>query len=149
MTDTETEMRALLDREAIRDLAARYCHRIWNADPRVAELYTTDGRFSLRAPDGRTVSHQGRDAIDRYYRDGFADPKRQARPYTSSHVIELLGAGRATGRLHADIRLRQDDDLVLYVGYWQDEYARVDGEWRIKVRDFTLLYSVRLKPVQD
>jgi hypothetical protein len=153
MTTTDPNLppalRELLDREAIRDLAARYIRCMWTQDPKVVELYTADGRFSLRAPDGRYLSHEGSENIERYYRNGFANPDTRAHPYASNHVIELLGPERATGTCHADIRLRRADHHVFYVGYWDDEYARVAGAWKFKSRDFTLRYKIRGELLPD
>ena len=121
------ELQALLDREAIRDIARLYCHYMWQHDMRVVDLYTDDGRFG---------ENQGRAELLAMYERSFAgalDPH----PFAGNHVIELDGPDHATGFCYNDLRIKRDGTRTLAIGFWRDDYAKVDGAWKFRDRQFT------------
>ena len=70
----EQQIDEMLDREAIRDLAVRYCHHIWRDEvDAVGTLFTADGVFTNNPPPGITLAAQqtnGRQAIVEMLRGG-------------------------------------------------------------------------------
>jgi SnoaL-like protein len=61
-----------------------------------------------------------------------------------NYYFEVDG-DRATGRVYVDLfEVRVDDgtsQTVHHLGWYDDEYVRVGGEWKIKQRHFTIRWS--------
>ena len=60
------------------------------------------------------------------------------RPFIHNHVIELLGPDRAKGTCYVEVRLLRDGKKSLMTGWYNDEYAKVGGEWKFKSRRITV-----------
>jgi len=131
-------LRELLDRDAIRELAVRYCHCIWQRNIAVVGLFAEDGRF------GPT---QGREQLRQFYTKVFTQSPSDPHPFAGNHVIDFDGPDHATGTCYNDLRVNNEGFRALNIGWWSDEYVRVNGAWKFKARDFTLAYSIRLTPV--
>ena len=59
MKNANNLLKDLLDREAIRELPARYCDCVWRNDiPALVKLFAPDGRFSM-ATAAQTYVAQG------------------------------------------------------------------------------------------
>lgn len=126
-------IQAMLDREAIRDLACRYAHYVWQRDASaVAELFTEDGL--METPDLPTLT--GRGEIVESYEKIFSD--MDLYPFVHNHVVDLDGE-TATGTCYLDLRSRTDEHHIMAAGYYQDRYRRVDGHWLIAGRDLTMV----------
>jgi hypothetical protein len=55
-------------------------------------------------------------------------------------VVELGGAGEATGRVHlCEVRRHHDGTWTQAYGLYQDRYRRRDGAWRIAARRYSSL----------
>ncbi|MBV1906717.1 MAG: nuclear transport factor 2 family protein [Pseudomonadales bacterium] len=136
---TEILLQELLDREAIRDLPNRYCHCVWQKDvPGIVDLFTADGWIKMgRKP----VS--GHPALLTLYEKALGD--LVPRPFIHNHVIELENADTAKGTCYVEIRGVQDDKSVVGAGYYDDEYRKVDGKWKIHSRDVTMHFMVPLE----
>jgi len=137
--DRDTRLQALLDREAIRDLASRYADCVWRKD--------VDGAVSLFADDGemdtgdRPAIH-GRAALRAEYARMITGP--QFHPFVHNHLIELHG-DTATGICYLDLRATMDATSMIGSGYYADCYVRVDGQWHFQSRKLTLCYFVPLR----
>jgi hypothetical protein len=59
-------------------------------------------------------------------------------PAVHNHVIELLGPDRAKGTCYVEVRLLRDGKKCLMTGWYNDEYAKVGGEWKFKSRQITV-----------
>jgi hypothetical protein len=133
MTDIdEGALRAVIDREEIRELGLLYCHYMWTKDMQVVDLYTEDGRFGDRA--GQTALNEMYSSIFQ----GTAYPH----PYAHNHVVEFDGAEHATGVCYNDLRYLDDGVMRIISGFWKDEYVRVNGAWKFKVRQWTPHFSI-------
>ena len=101
MKKTTDELVAeMLDREAIRDLPARYCDCVWRGDiDALVQLFTEDGAFVIKTAEGETRV-QGRAALLDFYRVGL---KHQQRPLIHNVVVDLKPKGRALGRCYVDL----------------------------------------------
>ena len=110
------------DRDAIRDLAARYCHNFdhGNADG-VADLFTEDGVFDPGFPGFDAL--ESREAIRAFVGSLTAG--------TVHHMVTDLAydidGDRATGVASF---LVTAGTAIVTVGRYQDELRRVDGTWR-------------------
>lgn len=131
----------LVDREAIRDLAVRYCDHIWKDEvDAVGELFTADGAFINNPPPGITLAAQethGRQAVVDMLAAGLKGMK--PRPYIHNHAIRLQGKGRATGTVYVELRSPAVDWQWIGTGYYDDVYEKVDGEWKFKSRKINLV----------
>jgi ketosteroid isomerase-like protein len=138
MTKIEAAVRKLADGEAIRDLARRYAHYVWQKDVAAAiELFTEDGEMDT----GDRSSIKGKEALLKAYEGMFADAEFQ--PFVHNHVIELQGEN-ATGTCYLDLRATVDGKSMIGSGYYHDRYVRVGGEWKFRSRKLTMCYFVPL-----
>ena len=134
----ESRIRELEDREAIRDLARRYAHCVWQKDVEGAtDLFTEDGEMDT----GERAVIQGREALLASYREMVGNAQFQ--PFVHNHVVEVAG-DEATGTCYLDLRAIQDGQSMIGSGYYEDRYARVDGAWKFRKRKLILSYLVPL-----
>ena len=141
--NTETLVQEMLDREEIRTLPVRYCDCVWqkNVDG-YANLFTEDGSFGTNDPS--LPRAQGRAALHSMI-GGQLDVSKP-RPFIHNHVVELLGPDRAKGTCYVEVRLLRDGKKWLMTGWYNDEYAKVGGEWKFKSRQIT---TDSFAPVND
>ncbi len=136
----ETIVRELADREAIRDLANRYAHYVWEGDvDGVAALFTEDGR--MITPDLPPL--ESREAIREAYTKIFAES--DLLPFVHQHVIEVDG-DTAVGWVYLDLRHNLEERPVIGAGVYRDTYRRVDGQWKIASRDLTIRRVTAVRP---
>lgn len=131
-------------REAIRDLVARYngygdagrWEQLW-------ELFAPDAVMVLRRrSDAGERRHEGIESIKGIFTgaaevvtgDRVAQPPAFVRHLTATHVVDLLDAHHATGRLYFQVLT---DAGVDHWGRYADRYRRVDGRWRFVERVVT------------
>jgi hypothetical protein len=135
-------LREVADREEIRDLIARYAHRVAHGVS-IADLYTDDGAFITRFP-GRPVREiRGREALDRH----FDFPRSGDRPLPMIHNIMLEITGdTASGICSNELRMTEDARSMIGSGYYLDKYRRERGRWRFVVRDITFIHWVPIYP---
>jgi hypothetical protein len=130
---------ALVAREAIRDLVARY-----NAGAdggrfaEVVQLFAADAVMEL--PE---ETFTGRDEIADLFRRtqrrvvgaGAAGQRQYVRHFTSTLQIDLDAADRARSRCYYQVLMAHGLD---HWGRYIDEYRMVDGEWRFARRTVTV-----------
>lgn len=134
MKKTTDELVAeMLDREAVRDLPARYCDCVWRGDiDALVGLFAENGAFVIRTAEGETRV-EGRAALADFYRVGL---RHQQRPLIHNVVVELGRKGRATGRCYVDLRSARHNMELMGVGHYADEYRKVRGKWLFETRCF-------------
>jgi uncharacterized protein (TIGR02246 family) len=138
MGKKKQRIRALEDKDAIRELTARYCYAVARNDLEgIVKLFCEDGEFVMA-----DRSFHGRDGIRTGYGAGMPDPS--PKPFIQNHVIELDG-DRARGLCAVEIRAVQDGEAYTAAGHYQDEYRRVDGEWKFARRKFEVYHWVPLR----
>lgn len=134
----EQLVRELADAEAIRDLARRYAHFVWQKDiPAAIDLFTEDGEMDT----GDRPPIRGRQALLETYESVLGDGEFQ--PFVHNHVIDLDGES-ATGTCYLDLRATVDGESMIGAGIYRDRYARVGGEWKFRSRKLTMCYLVPL-----
>ena len=137
------QLAALIAREAIRELPARYCDCVWRDDiDGIIDLFTADGEFAA-VFNGKTTSAKGHAALRDFYVGGLG---LQPRPYIHNHVVTLLDADNATGRCYLDLRSARNNMEWLGAGFYEDEYARVGDAWKFKIRRF---HALRMEELPD
>ncbi len=134
----EAKLRELLDREAIRDLARRYAHCVWQKDVDGAiALFTDDAEMDT----GDRPPIIGREALLESYAEMFAN--NDLRPFVHNHVIEIHGDS-AEGTCYLDLRGVIDGTAMTGHGFYRDRYVRIGGGWKFAYR---LLNMVELSEV--
>jgi len=129
------EVQLLLDRLALRDLVDRYVHYIWEKDIRVVDLFSDDGEF------GGAV---GREALIAQYEGIFAGTGNP-HPFATNQVVEFDGPDHAKGWVYLDYRgTSPEGRSMIGASQYNDEYVRVNGEWRFKRRSTTTHIMVPL-----
>jgi ketosteroid isomerase-like protein len=133
--NNETLLQEVIDREAIRTLPVRYCHCVWQQDlDGYVNLFTEDGAMSTNDPS--LPRAHGRAELRKMIGDGLGTMK--PRPFIHNHVVELLGPDRAKGTCYVEVRLMRDGKKTQMSGWYNDEYAKVGGEWKFKSRQITV-----------
>ena len=119
----------LADREAIRELPQRYCDCVWRGDVAgIVNLYAEDGTFAI-AGGGRDRTVTGRANLLKAYGEDLSTIK--PRPYIHNHVIELKGAGRASGRCYVEVPRRREEYGA--AGHWLLQRRIREGWRRVEV----------------
>jgi len=133
------ELQALIDREAIRDLASRYAHCVWRKDvDGVVQLFAEDGEMDT----GDRPPLKGHAALRGEYARMITGP--QFHPFVHNHLIDLHG-DTASGVCYLDLRATVEGTSMIGSGYYEDRYVRVGGEWKFEARKLTLCHFVPLR----
>jgi uncharacterized protein (TIGR02246 family) len=136
METTDELVREVAAREAIRDLSARYCDCIWRHDlDGLVSLFTEDGTFVVEGLEVEAIS-RGRAQLRKVYEKAIAE--MNPRLFIHSHVVELLGGNRATGRCYAEVYSAKLGMQRVGLGYYEDEYAKVGEKWKFASRRYFL-----------
>ena len=134
----EAVVQELADAEAIRNLARRYAHCMWQKEGAAAiDLFAEDGVMDM----GDRPPIRGKQALLETYGKVLGDIELQ--PFVHNHVIDLHGDS-ATGVCYLDLRATMEGRSMIGAGYYHDEYVRVAGEWKFRSRKLTLCYLVPL-----
>lgn len=134
----EDTVRRLADEEAIRDLARRYAHCVWRKDVGGAiALFTDDGEMDT----GDRPPIKGRAALTEAYKAMITGP--DFLPFVHNHIVELDGEA-ASGTCYLDLRATVDGKSMIGAGYYDDQYVRVNGEWKFRSRKLTMNFFVPL-----
>jgi hypothetical protein len=132
----DPQLKALVDTEAIRDLARYYAHWVWKANAvEAVALFCEDGVMDMGDRDPLI----GRAALMSSYEATFA--ASIFRPFVHNHVIELNG-DRATGTCYLDLRCTVEGVAMQGYGYYDDEYARTDAGWKFRKRGLNMLHYI-------
>ena len=141
MTGNQEQLLAdLLDREAIRDLPARYCHYVWTNDVEgMLALFTEDGLLSTASDADVGVREiRGAAALREFY---IGLDRMKPRPYIHNHVVELLAEDRARGTCYVELRLATRKMGPLGAGYYDDDYVKEDGRWKFAARRYRAIHG--------
>jgi hypothetical protein len=134
--NVEETLQELVDAQAIRDLARRYAHYVWQRDASGAVgLFAENGEMDI----GDRPVIQGHKALLEAYDAMFASS--EFHPMLHNHVIDLRG-NRATGTCYLDLRAVVDGKHMIGNGYYQDRYIRVGAEWKFQSRKLAMCYFV-------
>ena len=139
LEELENRVRVLEDFEAIRNLKARYaayCDDSYNAD-KIAELFVEDAVWDS-GPLGRFV---GPEAIRGFFR-GASKIFTLAIHYGMNPQIEVTGdTARARWYLFMPCTVGDGNRAMWRAGIDDEEYVRVNGEWKFKSKASTVIFS--------
>jgi uncharacterized protein (TIGR02246 family) len=137
--DKERVVQDLADREAIRELVVRYAECVWLKDAAGAgELFAKD--CVMDPGTGQIL--RGRDELVAAYTQAVAG--NDFMPFVSNHQVELHGE-RAGGTCRLDLRATMNGTAMIGAGRYEDEYVRLDGEWRFASRRLRMAFLVPIK----
>lgn len=137
------KMQELIDREEIKELVARYAHRIARGIS-VADMYTDDGVFIVRLPGQPVISVSGRESLNRIY-SGDAEQSDNSLPMIHNFILEISG-DEAIGVCSNELRRTENGKSMIGSGYYQDRFRRENGRWKFSSRDMTFAHWV---PIQQ
>lgn len=147
-TEMNPEIKALLDREAIRDLRVLYAHHLDSNN--IAAL---DQVFSADAVVEVTVGKmEGIAAIQAGLGEAFQlfdRDRRGSYPFMhaiTNHWVQLTGPDTAQGRCYLidfETASKPDPNPLLLLGLYADEYRRIDGQWRITSTRLEVVWPAR------
>ena len=137
-TDSQFNQRvlALLDREEIRNLRQHYSQLLdSNNAARMGEVFTEDAEVVVTVGSMKGLAAIQQSLADAYQQ--FDTQQRAHFPFmhaVTNHNVTITGENTAVGSCYlldlvTDRQSAQHPFLLL--GRYQDEYVRVNGEWRI------------------
>ena len=125
----------LADLEAIRDLARRYAHFVWQNDvDHIIDLFTDDGEMD----PGVRPPIKGRPALLEGFRQMLLSGA-SFRPFIQQHVVDLAG-DEATGTCYIDLRGVAGGQSIIGGGWYEDRYVRTAEGWRFRSRKVVLKF---------
>jgi ketosteroid isomerase-like protein len=137
---TDAIVREFADAEAIRDLARRYAHYVWQNDlEALADLFAEDGEMD----PGTRPPIRGRAALLAGFREMLTTGDVFL-PFVQQHVVELAG-DTAIGTCYIDLRAEVMGKSMIGAGYYSDRYVRTTDGWRFKSRKIELRFFVPLR----
>ena len=137
MSILEDRVRALEDKDQIRELTARYCFAVADGD--------VEALLGMFCEDGAFVSERGRfegmNQLRAFYERVVEPPTNK--PFIHNHLIEVDG-DRATGCCAVEVRMVRDGEAYITAGFYRDSLARVNGCWLFRCREHVSYYRVPL-----
>lgn len=131
--DVEARLHELEAKEAIRQLRSEYCYR---ADARDweswADVFTEDGRIEV----DQLGTYEGRDEIIEFGEEVIAAEYQWFSHMVHNGMIEVDG-DEATGQWYFEVpcvskeTLLNEGEAGWLQGQYDEEYRRVDGDWKI------------------
>ena len=143
--DIEARMRRMEDIEAIKRLKYKYL--------RCLDLKLWDELAECFAPDATTTYHDGEFqpkgvyAIMRFIQRGMARYQFFGVHHCHSPEIDLTGDTSAKGMwaLFNYMIDSQENEGLLIGAFYNDEYIKTDGQWKIKSTGYTRIFEERWK----
>jgi hypothetical protein len=119
------------DREAIRNLLARYCHHVDAAETEEwLGLYTDNPTLDLGMGDGPMTGH---DAL----REMSARRVAGSALHLSANAVIDVQGDEADVASYVVVIGNNDDPAIRLGGRYVDKLRRIDGEWRFESRSLT------------
>jgi len=139
MAEPDTDATRALDEVAIRNLIARWSDASTRGDWDAFEALCTpdtiwdqDAPIDKRIVGARAIRENVEASLPQF--DFFLQMPQ-------SPVVDLLGNDRATARTMIHAVGRRGDLSFTNYGIYDDELAKIDGEWKFAVRRLVLVYS--------
>lgn len=129
-------VQALEDIEAIRGLKARYLFCCDRKDPKGMRACFADGPVDIDY--GVVGRFDTADALVKVFVEIGCHDHMVEMHHGVNPQIEILGAGRARGTwgLHYFLINTKDRTLTQLAGYYNDEYGKTGGQWKITKTHF-------------
>ena len=130
-SEIEQRMQRLEDIEAIRALKARYLFCCDRKDPKGMRACFADGKVHIDY--GAVGTFDNADALAKIYTEIACHDHMVEMHHGMNPQIEVLDGTRARGTwsLHYFLINTQTKGLTQLAGYYEDEYRKHDGAWKI------------------
>jgi len=134
----EQRVQALEDIEAIRQLKARYLFCCDCKDPKGARSCFVDGPIHIDY--GVIGTFDNADAVIKVFTDLACHDHMVETHHGVNPQIEVIDASHAKGtwELHYFLVDTRSRNLTQLGGYYEDEYRKVNGEWKISRTRFVV-----------
>ncbi|MET0146998.1 MAG: nuclear transport factor 2 family protein [Ilumatobacteraceae bacterium] len=141
------DVQYLLDLEGIKRLRYRFARALDTASPdALADLFTDDGWIDV-GPFGRM---EGRERIRRGYKRAYEGGPEWHTMHCVSNPQILVEGDTATGNWQLiELSMRSPDQPVSIIAVYDDEYRRVDGEWKLAGVTLSFKWSAHMGIVDD
>lgn len=142
LDELEQRVDEVVARDAIRELTAEYCRKVVSGDGEgVVTLFTGDASLVTHFPGDSGQDDVGSRGTAEL-REAYADlGAMRLKPFIHNHIIEVEG-NRARGFCSVEIRLTRDGVPYTGAGHYEDEFRRVDGNWRFQRRELFVYHWV-------
>lgn len=142
--DLEQRLRRLEDIESIRTLKARYLFACDRKDPKAMRACFADGPVHIDY--GVVGTFQDADTLVALYTQIACHPHMVEMHHGANPQIEVLDGDRARGTwsLHYFLVNTQTRGLTQLAGYYEDEYCRQNGAWKIRRTRFVATSTLAL-----
>jgi hypothetical protein len=143
----EERVRELVDREEIRELAARYAQRLSRRQS-MADMFTDDGAVIIRRPDAEVQEVRGREQIGQTFAAAIANPMLSMST-VHNHVISISG-NEATATSWNEVYVSDDQERTFAgCNYYNDRLRRDNGRWKFAVREVRVVIVGPAQRVSD
>lgn len=142
-------LRALEDREQIRELRATYCFLVDDGrfDELVDDCFTEDARCDFRSAGGDVgpFVSEGREEVRAFFGQVVASMLRGMSHTVHNHRIAIDG-DRAAGDCYFELTAEDPGSgaAVVGAGRYLDRYRRSDGRWRFEERKAVIVHMAPL-----
>ena len=141
LADIQSAVRRLEDMEAIKRLKYKYMRcvdaKLYDG---IAECFTEDATATY---EGGKHSLAGRDAILDFLRGGLSAVVTAHHVHHPEIDITSTTAARATWALEDYVIDLKSNYSLHGAAFYEDEYARINGQWKIKHTGFKRIYWER------
>jgi hypothetical protein len=140
----EQRIQALEDAEAVRALKARYLFACDRKDPKGMRACFADGKVHIDY--GAVGTFDNADALVALYAQIACHDHMVEMHHGANPQIEVLDASRARGTwsLHYFLINTQVKSITQLAGYYEDEYVKTGGGWKISSTRFIATSTLAL-----
>lgn len=142
--DLASRVQALEDIESIKRLKARWWFACDTRDIQGMRACYDENNFLIDF--GFIGEFTDMDAFISVFESLACHPTHVDMHHGTAPEIEMTGLDTAKGRWRMRFQLLETEQqqVQLMSGYYEDEYARVDGEWKMRVSRYTLMSNLFL-----
>ena len=142
--DLASRVQALEDIESIKRLKARWWFACDTRDIQGMRACYDENNFLIDF--GFIGEFTDMDAFISVFEVLACHPTHVDMHHGTAPEIEMTGPDTAKGRWRMRFQLLETEQqqVQLMSGYYEDEYARVDGEWKMRVSRYTLMSNLFL-----
>ena len=143
-SDLASRVQALEDIEAIKRLKARWWFACDTRD--LAGMRACYDEDDFLIDFGFIGEFTDMDAFMEVFESLACHPPHVDMHHGTAPEIEMTGSDNATGRwrMRAELLETETRPVQLMSGYYEDVYARVNGEWKMRVSKYTLMSNLFL-----